>query len=141
VADCSLEGVGWWNGAGTVSDFFADAVFVYRVTGDELVKEAVLAVADAMNRRERAVAVKFVRSLARDVRDLLVDEAASGSVTHRLEQLASEMSLRGSIARDGVRDRRASDLRETLETILGSWRAYWDTTVVRRLLPKLFNSR
>jgi hypothetical protein len=133
--------VGWWNGASAVNDFFANAVFVYRVTGDELVKKAVLAVAEAMNRRQRAAAVKFVRGVADDMRKQLTEEAGPDSMAHRLEQLASEMSLRGSTVRDTVRDRRALDLREEFERVLGNWRGYWDATMLRRLFPNLFNGR
>jgi hypothetical protein len=124
VAACSLEVVGWWSRVGAVSDFFADAVFVYRVTGDELVKEAVLAVANAMNRRQRAVAVKFVRGVADEMRQQLTEETGPDSMARRLEHLATEMSLRGSTARDAVRDRHALDLREEFETALGNWRGY-----------------
>jgi hypothetical protein len=124
-----------------VSNFFADAVFVYRVTGDELVKQAILAVAEAMNRRQRAAAVNFVRGVADDIRQQVTEESGPDSTAHRLDQLASEMSLRGSSVRDAVRDRRALDLREEFEKALGNWRGYWDATVFRRLFPNLFNGR
>ncbi len=140
VAACSLEGVGWWNGAGAVNGFFADAVFVYRVTGDGLVKEAVLAAAKAMGWRQRAVAVKFVRGVADEVREQLTVEAGPEGMAHRLEQLASEIGLRDSTVRDGVHDR-GLDLHEELEKVLGNWRAYCDATVFRRLFPNLFNGR
>jgi hypothetical protein len=133
--------VRWWNRALGVNGFFADAVFVYRVTGDELVKEAVLAVAEEMNRRQRAAAVNFVRSVADEVREQLTEEAGPDSMAHRLEQLASEMSVRGSNVRDAVRDRPSLDLREEFERVLGNWRGYWDATVFRRLFPNLFNGR
>jgi hypothetical protein len=139
VAACSLEGVGWWNGAGAVNSFFADAVFVYRVTGDELVKEAALVAARAMGWRQRAVAVKFVRGVADEVREQLTVEAGPDGMAHRLEQLASEIGLRDSTV-DGVHDR-ALDLHEKLEKVLGNWRAYCDATVFRRLFPNLFNGR
>jgi hypothetical protein len=131
--------VGWWNCARAVNGFFADAVFVYRVTGDELVKEAVLAVAERMNSRQRAAAVKFVRGVADDMRERLTEEAGPDSMAHRLEQLASEMSVRGST--DVVGDRRVLDLREEFETVLGNWSGYFDATVFRRLFPNLFNGR
>ena len=133
--------MGWWNRARAVNAFFADAIFVYRVTGDELVKEAVLAVAEAMNRQQRASAVKFVQSVAADVREQVTEEAGPDSMAHRLEQLAIEMSLRGSTVRDAVRDRRSLDVREEFERVLGNWRGYWDATVFRRLFPNLFNGR
>ena len=133
--------MGWWNRARAVNDFFADAVFVYRVTGDELVKEAALAVAEAMNRRQRAAAVKFVQGVADDMRQQPTEEAGPDSMAHRLDQLAGEMSLRGSSVRDAVGDRSALDLREGFERVLGNWRGYWDATVFRRLFPNLFNGR
>jgi hypothetical protein len=141
LAPCSVEGVGWWNGAGAVNDFFADAVFVYRVTGDELVKQAALAAAKAMNRRQRAAAVKFVRGVADEVRGQLTEEAGPEGMARRLEQLASEISLRDSTLRDAVHDGRALDLHKELERVLGNCRAYCDATVFRRLFPNLFNGR
>jgi hypothetical protein len=133
--------VGWWNGTGAVNDFFADAVFVYRVTGDELVKQATLAAAKAMNRRQRAVAVKFVRGVAEELRGQLTEEAGPDGMAHRLEQLASEIGLQDSTVRDAVRDRRALDLHEELERVVGDWRTYCDATMFRRLFPNLFNGR
>ena len=112
------------------------AVFVYRVTGDELVKEATLVAAKAMDWRQRAVAVKFVQGVADEVRD---GRTPAGSMTHRLEQRASEIGFRDSTI-DGVYDR-ALDLHEELEKVLGNWRAYTDATVFRRLFPNLFDSR
>jgi hypothetical protein len=141
VAVCSFEDVGWWNATGAVNGFFADAVFVYRVTSDELVKQAALTAAQAMNQRQRAAAVKFVRGVAEEVREQLTEEPGPEGTAHRLEQLASEISLRDSTLRDAVRDRRALDLFEELERVLGNWRAYRDATVFRRLFPNLFNGR
>jgi hypothetical protein len=140
VAPCSLEDVGWWNGLGAANEFFADAVFVYRVTGDELVKQAALAAAKAMNRRQRVAAVKFVRGVADEARGQLTKAAGSDVMAHRLEQLASEISLRDSTAREADRDGRAL-IHEELERVLGNWRVYFDATVFRRLFPNLFNGR
>jgi len=105
------------------------------------VKQAILAVAEAMNGRQRAAAVTFVRGVADDIRQQVTEEFGPDSMTHRLNRLASEMSLRGSGVRDAVRDRRALDLREEFERVLGNWRGYWDATAFRRLFPNLFNGR
>ena len=141
VAPCSLEGVGWWSGAGAVRDFFADAVFIYRETGDELVKQAALTATKAMNRRQRAAAVRFVRGVADEVREQRTEEAGPEGMAHRLEQLASEISLRNSTLRDVVRARHALDLHEKLARVLSNWRTYCDATVFRRLFPNLFDNR
>jgi hypothetical protein len=52
----------------SVNNFFADAVFVYRVTGDRPVKLAALAAAKGMKMSQRAAAVRFVRSVAANSR-------------------------------------------------------------------------
>jgi len=70
------------------------AVFVYRMTGDELVKEATLVAVKAMDWRQRAVAVKFVRGVADELREQLTEEARPKGMPHRLEQLASEIGFR-----------------------------------------------
>jgi len=140
VPACSLEGVSWWNRTAAVNAFFADAVFVYSVTGDELVKQATLAAAKAMDRRQRATAVKLVRSVADEVRQQLTEEAGPDNMANRLEQLATEISLRDSTVRDSVRERRLP-LHEQLERVVGSWRAYRDATVFWRLFPTFFSGR
>jgi len=111
------------------------------MTGDEPVRRAALAAAKAMNMRQRAAAAKFVRGVADEVRERLTEETGADGMAHRLEQLASEISLRDSTVREAARDRRALDFHGQLERILGNWRAYCDATVLRRLFPNLFNGR
>ncbi len=134
--------MGWWNRARAVNAFFADAVFVYRVTGDRLVRLAALAAAKEMNTPQRAAAVKFVRGVADDMREQRTAEAGPDGAADLLEQLANEISLREWTIRDVVHQRCAlADLDEELERALGSWFGYCDSSLFRRRFPILFNGR
>ena len=131
--------MGWWNRARAVNAFFADAVFVYRVTGDGPVRLAALAAAKEMSTSQRAAAVKFVRDVADDMREQRTAGGGSDGAAALLEQLASEISLRDWTIRDVVHDRRAlADLDEELERALGSWLGYCDFAVFRRRFPSLW---
>jgi hypothetical protein len=135
-------GWGWWNRARAVNDFFADAVFVYRVTGDRLVRLAALAAAKTMNTTQRGAAIKFVRGVADDMRERGTGEAGPDGAADLLDQLANEISLRDWTIRDVVHDRCAlADLDEELENALGSWLGYCDSSLFRRRFPILFNGR
>ncbi len=128
--------------ARAVNAFFADAIFVYRVTGDMLVRQAALAAANEMNTSQRAAAVKFVRDVADDMREQRTAGGGPDGAAALLEQLASEISLRDWTIRDVVHDRCAlADLDEELERALGSWLGYCDSSLFRRRFPILFNGR
>jgi hypothetical protein len=135
-------GMGWWNGAGAVNDYFADAILVYMCNGDAVVRLAALAAAKVMAGPQRASAVNFVRVVVDDMRTQLANEEEANGATLRLEQLATEISLRDWTVQDAIHDRRAlAALDRELERALGNWRGYCDSTVFRRRFPDLFKHR
>ena len=95
----------WWNRARAVNAFFADAVFVYKVTGDGPVKTGGPCSREGDGgpaaRRRREVRA---RRCGRHARTAYSGSGPDGAAA-LLEQLASEISLRDSTIRDVVDDR------------------------------------
>ena len=124
----------FFRGAYNINDYFADAVWVYRRTGDPLVRLAALTAAKVAAGAQRASMVNYLRVTAQDERQFESgDEAA-----YRVNQLADEISLRDWGLSEVVQSKRAL---WKLDAEYGKALDRFDASIFRRRFPDLFPER